>query len=293
MEHKQITSCPLCGQKEFKDVLLVKDHMITKESFQIRQCSACGFHFTNPRPSPEEIGRYYKSEEYVSHSSSKKGIINKLYNWVRKYTLRQKVKLLERVSPGKELLDVGAGTGHFLNACKQKGFHVEGLEPDKDAARFAREAFQLELKSLDSLRGIPAASKDVITMWHVLEHVYDLQADFSDLVRILKDDGVLIIAVPNPESFDARYYGEYWAAYDVPRHLYHFSEKDIAQLARIHGLVLKAVLPMKFDSFYVSMLSEKYKGGSLLRAFRIGLKSNEKAASTGGYSSQIYVLSKN
>ncbi len=269
----------------------VRDNMISKEDFKIVSCASCGFHFTDPRPSAEHIGNYYKSEEYVSHSSSSKGVINKLYNLVRNYTLKKKVKLVGSYSRGKDLLDIGAGTGHFLNACKQNGFSVEGLEPDQDAVNFAQVNFGIELKSLDELHRLPAGSKDIITMWHVLEHVYELQRDFARISEILKESGSLFVAVPNPESYDANYYKELWAAYDVPRHLYHFRKKDIESLARQHGMQLVKILPMKFDSFYVSMLSEKYKKGSLLRAFWIGWLSNLKS-STGGYSSQIYVLKK-
>lgn len=269
----------------------VKDHMITKENFTIVECVSCGFHFTNPRPCIERIGDYYKSEEYISHSSSNKGIINKLYNRVRNYTLKQKVKLVRSLAKGNELLDIGAGTGHFLNTCKQNGFSVAGLEPDQDAVRFAQTHFNIQLKPLEELHQLPAASRDVITMWHVLEHVYDLQKDFKRISEILKDSGVLVIAVPNMESLDAQHYKEFWAAYDVPRHLYHFRKEDIRLLASQYGLKLDRVLPMKFDAFYVAMLSEKYKQGSLLKAFQKGWSSNLKSAQRG-YSSQIYILRK-
>lgn len=269
--------------------------MITKEEFSLQRCSACGFLFTNPVPTAETIGAYYKSEDYVSHSSSKKGIINRLYNTVRSYTLGQKTKLLGELSSGmqgKELLDIGSGTGHFLNAGKNKGYAVLGLEPDDEARAFAKQNFALELQGLEVLHQLESESKDIITMWHVLEHVYDFDRDTKRIAEILKPGGKWLIAVPNHESFDAQYYGSYWAAYDVPRHLYHFRKKDIENLAANLNLKLEKVLPMKFDSFYVSMLSEKYKGGSLLKAFWIGLKSNLRAKKSGGYSSQIYILSK-
>lgn len=270
----------------------VKDHMISQEEFNIVSCSNCGFHFTNPIPTIDRIGNYYKSEAYISHSSSKKGLINSIYNLVRNYTLKKKVRLLKSLPGNRDLLDIGAGTGHFLNQCRQKGFNVEGLEPDQDAVRFASEKLGIQLKPLSHLYELPKESKDLITMWHVLEHVYHLQNDFKQLVDILKPKGHLIIAVPNLESYDAELYGDYWAAYDVPRHLYHFRRKDIQQLADEFGLTLKDVRPMKFDSYYVSMLSEKYKKGFLLKAFWIGLLSNLKSKGRG-YSSQIYILSKN
>lgn len=287
----RLTNCPICESSELVKYMDVKDHMITKEEFVIEQCKSCGFHFTNPRPTITTIGNYYKSENYVSHSSSRKGIINNIYNVVRNYTLRKKVQLLRNYSKGNFLLDIGAGTGHFLNHALYSGFDVQGLEPDSDAIRFAKDVFHLDIDPLSMLHDIPANSKDIITMWHVLEHVYDLQKDFKQFVNILKKNGLFIIAVPNLQSFDANYYKSYWAAYDVPRHLYHFRQEDIEALAKQHGLTLETVKPMKFDSFYVSMLSEKYKKGSLLKAFWIGLKSNMKHKK-GGYSSQIYILRK-
>lgn len=292
MEHKNIKECPICNHNQFSEFLKTKDYMITKEEFIIVKCNNCDFCFTNPIPSIDEIGRYYKSEEYVSHSSSKKGIINSIYNLVRNYTLGKKVKLIKSVSNGKQLLDVGAGTGHFLNRCSENSFVVEGLEPDEDARAFAKSSFDIKLRPLEDLNNIRENSKDIITMWHVLEHVYNLNADFSTLVKVLKSDGKLIIAVPNRNSFDAQFYKNQWAAYDLPRHLYHFTKKDISSFADKHGMRLEKVLPMKFDSFYVSMLSEKYKGGSIFKAMLVGLKSNLKAKSGGGYSSQIYILSK-
>lgn len=265
--------------------------MISKEEFKLVRCASCGFHFTNPIPAESIIGTYYQSEDYVSHSSSKKGLINRVYNLVRNHTLKRKVKLVSRVSKGIKLLDFGAGTGHFLNQAKLNGFEVLGLEPDDQARSFAKANFSIELKSTETLVDLEKESFSVITMWHVLEHVYHLQRDFKLLVDLLEKSGVLIIAVPNMSSYDAKHYAEFWAAYDVPRHLYHFRKKDIDFLARQFGMKVAEVLPMKFDSYYVSMLSEKYKGGSIFKAMWIGFLSNFKSKS-GGYSSQIYILKK-
>ncbi|MES2589856.1 MAG: class I SAM-dependent methyltransferase [Bacteroidota bacterium] len=292
MEHKNLDNCPICDSSSFEKFKDVTDNMITKEKFTIVKCSDCNFHFTNPIPSEDFIGKYYKGDAYVSHSSSKKGLINKIYNIVRSYTLNKKVALLKDLNVGNEVLDIGAGTGHFLNACKQKGFSVIGLEPDEDARKFAKDNFKVDLFPLEKLTSIEESSKDIITMWHVLEHVYHLKRDFEILTKILKPSGRIIIAVPNLESYDAQVYSELWAAYDVPRHLYHFRKKDIENLANHFGFKVEKVKPMKFDSFYVSMLSEKYKNGSIVKAFINGFKSNSKAKDFG-YSSQIYILSKN
>ena len=292
MEHiKKYDACPVCEATQLELHLDVKDGMITKEVFTIQKCTSCGFHFTNPIPSEDAIGAYYKSEDYVSHSSTNKGLVNKLYNLVRTITLGKKVSLIRSHSKGNSVLDIGSGTGHFLNACKQNGLVVQGLEPDNDARTFAKDNFDLDLEPLDNLLAIESDSKDVITMWHVLEHVYHLKRDIGQITRVLKQDGALFIAVPNMNSYDAKVYKEYWAAYDVPRHLYHFQENTIKQLFSQFDMVCVDVLPMKFDSYYVSMLSEKYKGGSIVKAFFNGWLSNMKSKSNG-YSSQIYVFKK-
>jgi len=285
----QRNECPICAGAAFEPFLKARDHSVSKENFTIVTCSGCGFHFTNPIPSESEIGKYYKSEAYVSHSSSNKGLINKLYLFVRKFTLKRKVKLIKRESKGNELLDIGSGTGHFLNVARNAGFKSLGLEPDSDARSFAKANFDVDLLPISDLFTQPDKSKDVITMWHVLEHVYELRRDLEKITSILKDDGVLIVAVPNMNSFDARYYKEFWAAYDLPIHLYHFTPNDIRNLFDQYDFNVEKILPMKLDAFYVSMLSEKYRGGNMVRAFLIGLKSNWLARNES-FSSQIYIL---
>lgn len=289
---KNYTHCPVCESSSFSNHLTLSDHMITKEVFSIVKCVSCGFHFTNPIPSEAVIGNYYKSENYISHSSSKSGLINRAYNVVRNITLKRKVNLVSRLAKGNNLLDIGSGTGHFLNASKGAGFNVMGLEPDSDAKRFAKSEFGIVLEDLSEIKNIDSNSKDVITMWHVLEHVYHLKRDLEEFVRVLHSDGVFIVAVPNMSSWDAKHYGSFWAAYDVPRHLYHFQESTIKNLFAQFNLECVEILPMKFDSFYVSMLSEKYKNGNMLSGVINGLKSN-LGAKNNGFSSQIYVFRKN
>lgn len=291
MEHIIEHTCPACGHTKATKALSVKDHFLSGELFDLLRCEQCELLYTTPRPSLEKIGDYYKSEDYVSHSSTKKGVVNRAYNIVRNYTLNQKVKLVQRLVSGKTLLDIGAGTGHFLKRAKDNGFSVLGLEPDADARRVAAEQNGVELKELDTLHTLVANQYDCVTMWHVLEHVYNLQEDVKHIGSLVKENGVWIIAVPNYTSYDAEHYGSFWAAYDVPRHLYHFSPKTIVQLIEPQGFVLEEMLPMKFDAYYVSMLSEKYKGGSLLSALKTGWKSNRRAKG-GKCSSQIYIFRK-
>lgn len=283
--------CPACGHLEHTQHLKVEDHFLSKESFELLLCNACQLVFTTPRPSLEKIGDYYKSEDYVSHSSTKKGLVNSVYNWVRNYTLNKKVKLISSLVSGRQLLDIGAGSGHFVGRAKTAGYTVLGLEPDADARKVAKELNDVDLENLDRLYELTPATYDVVTMWHVLEHVYNLSDDVKQIASLIQSNGVWVIAVPNYTSFDATYYGSYWAAYDVPRHLYHFEPNSIIPLIEKNGFTFEKMLPMKFDSYYVSMLSEKYKGGSLLNALRIGWLSNMRSKN-GKCSSQIYVFRK-
>lgn len=265
--------------------------MVSQEMFTIVRCDNCGFHFTNPIPNEENIGKYYQSEAYVSHSSTQKGFVNAVYNRVRKTTLKLKKDWVDRYAEGKSLLDIGCGTGHFSATMVKGGYNVVGLEPDPIARENAKALNNFEPLELTELYSLKDETFDAITMWHVLEHVYELNKDIKEYNRVLKKNGVLFVAVPNLDSYDAKHYKEFWAAYDVPRHLYHFRKKDITALFNKVDMELVDVLPMKFDSFYVSMLSEKYKKGSLLKAMNIGRKSNAKGKNMG-YSSQVYVLKK-
>ena len=288
---EKLKNCPVCRSENHSLFLQCKDYTVSHKIFDIVQCNDCGFKFTNPRPKPEELGKYYESEEYISHSGTKKGLIYRAYHIARNYTLSKKYKLIQENHPNS-LLDIGCGTGEFLNYCKQKGLDVVGVEPGEKARNFATSEYHLTVYQEDFLLSTNKQF-DVITMWHVLEHVPFLNERMKELHSLLRDSGTLYIAVPNCESFDAAYYKQYWAAYDVPRHLYHFTKKDISTLAQNHGFFVEKILPMRLDSFYVSMLSEKYKNGKInyLKAFMVGLRSNLKAGKDN-YSSLIYCLKK-
>jgi len=290
-----LKTCPVCSGTELNKLLSVKDHSISGELFNISMCKSCGFKFTNPIPSEESIGKYYQSENYISHSDTNKGIINKLYHLVRKQSLKSKLNLVNKNSTKKgTVLDIGCGTGYFLQACKEDGWKIEGMEPDSTARALAeKNTGQTIFQDLFSVK--EENKYDVITLWHVLEHVHKLNESIQHIHKLLKENGRLIIAVPNHLSYDSTTYGEFWAAYDVPRHLYHFSPKDMDNLLNKHKFTKTDTQPMLFDSFYVSMLSDKYKYGktNYLRAFLNGFKSNRKAAGTKNYSSIIYVFKKN
>ena len=288
-----IEKCLVCGSTSFEPFLVCKDYTVSQENFNILSCKGCGFKFTNPRPDNTVLGNYYKAESYVSHTNSKKGIVNKLYHLVRNHTLKSKIKMISSYVSRGTVLDYGCGTGMFLSAINKAGWDTFGMEPDDNARKMASEQGLNVFSDKDRVNTYVTDKKfNAITLWHVLEHVTDMPETLSFFKNKLSKEGVLIIAVPNHASYDARYYKEFWAAYDVPRHLHHFDIKSMTSLVEQAGFKLQETKPMKFDSFYVSMLSEKYKTGSvsLLRAFWIGLQSNLKAKDTHSYSSTIYVF---
>lgn len=289
-------SCPNCGSKNIFKVLSAKDYTVSGEIFGIWECKDCTLRFTQNVPAADQIGRYYQSENYISHSDTAKGFVNRLYHAVRKRTLNGKRQLIEEAT-GKikgNLLDVGAGTGAFLNTMKNAGWKVTGIEPDVTAREKAQELYKIDLKETNDLFSLPSGSFDAITLWHVLEHVHELHSYIAQLKNLLATDGKLYIAVPNYTSADAKTYGAFWAAYDVPRHLYHFSPAAMKILLNVHGLQLENIKPMWYDSVYVSLLSEKYNTGksNTIKAFFNGMLSNfETVFDKSKCSSLIYVAS--
>jgi len=236
---EKLSTCPACGEKKMTHVLDAKDYTVSKNTFGIVRCSSCDLLFTSPRPEAENAGYFYKSENYISHSNTQKGLINKLYHAVRNITLKQKTALIQSEQKGeKKLLDIGCGNGHFLHACQQAGWNITGMELDPDTA--ARAAELTQQKIYPNLSAIPVKDKfEMITLWHVLEHVYELDDYFEFFKNRINTGGKLLLALPNSKSFDAGYFKEFWAAYDVPRHIYHFNPQTIQSVARKHGFVLK------------------------------------------------------
>ena len=273
-----------------KHFLTVIDYSVSKEAFDLYYDQDLDMLITSPQPSPENLGKYYESTDYISHTDSKRSLFEKAYHFVKGIALKNKLNLVNNCSATKgNLLDIGAGTGDFLLTAKQNGWNTIGVEPSEKAKGIA---INKGIKFSDSTQELESHSFDVITMWHVLEHVPNLEIQIRELKRLVKPNGTIIIAVPNYKSYDANYYGKFWAAFDVPIHFWHFSKTAIQLIFEKENIKLEKVLPMKFDSFYVSLLSEKYKNGKMnfVKAIWIGLVSNWKAKRSSEYSSHIYVL---
>ena len=271
--------------------LKVKDHLVTCEEFTLVLDSEKEMLLTKPQPKTNILSKYYESDDYISHTDNKKGIVSFLYQTVKKRSLKNKLNLITSLKKdAKSVLDIGAGTGDFLNFVKSDTRSVFGIEPNQKARELAH---QKRIYLEENLNDIKGKSFDVITMWHVLEHIANLEETIKEVEALLNPNGILIIAVPNFNSFDAAYYKNYWAAFDVPRHLWHFSRNTMKNLFS-DKLILQETIPMIFDSFYVSLLSEKNKTGkqNLIKAFFIGLLSNISAFKSEEYSSLIYCYKK-
>ncbi len=296
-EYVTITSCPLCGKEKFLTSHTCKDYTVSQESFVLMQCKKCSFLFTQNFPSEDKIDSYYESENYISHTNTNRGLTALLYHWVRSITLNKKAKLIKRVYPHKNgvLLDYGAGTGYFAHKMQTKQWEVEAFEKSKKARTVARARLGLHIKEESAISLLAPNSIDIITLWHVLEHLEDLDGFFKLFHSLLIEQGLLIVAVPNYTSYDADHYKEKWAAYDVPRHLWHFSPTTMQKWGIKHGFVLAEHYPMHFDGFYVSILSEKNQKHflALLKGFYVGLKGFFHAlAKKERSSSMIYVFRK-
>lgn len=289
MSLEKLEYCPLCNSSNLQAVQPLKDHSTTGETFQISHCIDCDLRFTNPRPDEQSIGPYYESDHYISHNNSSQGIVAKLYHQVRKITLNQKLNLIRPLINNGPVLDYGTGTGAIVKHFNDSGVEAYGYEPSATARQAGERDHKIQYIDVFA----DDKKFDVITLWHVLEHVHKLEQTITTLKSKLNDGGHLILALPNHESKDAQTYGEFWAAWDIPIHLYHFNKTSIKVLSKQFGFDLKQILPMKFDAFYVSLLSSKYQTGKtqFLSAFLNGLRSN-LAAGKDNYSSLIYVLKK-
>jgi 2-polyprenyl-3-methyl-5-hydroxy-6-metoxy-1,4-benzoquinol methylase len=289
-----VDNCPICSNRSLEPYLSCIDNTVSHETFQLKKCKGCSFIITSPRPAPSELGKYYISEDYISHSSKAKSILDYIYKISRLFTLRWKLRIIRQNLPSiksPSLLDYGCGTGDFLKTCKENGFTIRGVEPSPIARTQAQET---TLENIAEDLSQVTRQFNVITLWHVLEHVPNLNETIASLKSHLEKNGTIFIAVPNHLSRDAKKYKNDWAAYDVPRHLWHFNRDTMKLLLANHALHIHKIIPMKLDAFYVSMLSEKHTTRknsifTLLKGFLMGMKSN-LLAKNGDYSSLIYVI---
>lgn len=289
MSLESVDHCPICNSRQLTPFVKVIDHLVSQEVFTIRKCAQCSFLLTSPRPDTVSAGKYYQSDFYIAHTGGGTTIKDVLYRTIRKRNLRKRLDLIRQYAPnGKALLDYGCGTGEFLTTCAAKGWNTFGVEPSAEARKKIPEHIAVS-PTIDSAPG----KYDAITVWHVLEHVHMLNATIEALRNRLNNSGTIFIAVPNCESYDAMKYGPHWAAFDVPRHLWHFRKQDMISLLKKHQLTVTSIQPLKADAFYISLISEGYirptaNLANMVRAFFAGLRSNLKAEQDN-YSSLIYV----
>ena len=289
---EKINQCPICKGSQFKEILHGKDHFLSDQEFIIEECLNCGFKFTNPRPDKTEIVSFYESPEYISHNAAKGTLFEALYKFVRKFALRNKYQIVKQYSTGNDLLDIGCGTGEFLNYCRKKGYKTTGIEPNDKAGKFGIEKFKLNIFNETQLDQFPLSSFDIITLWHVLEHVHNINERILKIYQLLKQEGTLVLAVPNCNSYDAKKFRKYWAAYDLPRHLFHFTNESVKLIVEKHGFKIIKIIPLKLDAFYISLLSQKYQNGkkNYFMGVMNGIKSNYYAKRHDmNYSSMIYI----
>jgi 2-polyprenyl-3-methyl-5-hydroxy-6-metoxy-1,4-benzoquinol methylase len=295
---KELKSCPVCESISFQNFITTKDYTVSRETFAVVKCDRCGFVFTNPIPDPERLGDYYLSDDYISHSKKATGLIDKIYHLARRFTLKWKLDLIRKYAgtDAKTILDYGCGTGDFLKACKDNGWVVTGVEPSEKARQLAID--QTHEKIATSLPDVKTDEFSTITLWHVLEHIEHLNTTLEQLKVKLSQNGTLLIAVPNHAAWDGTHYAQYWAGYDVPRHLWHFTQQTMRNLLTKNGLTLVDIVPMKLDAYYISLLSEKYKANGkagvrgMIIAAANGLRSNLNARKNKNYSSLIYIVRK-
>ena len=299
MEHpalETLTTCPLCGGHSRGHSTAIIDRSLTQETFLLEDCPKCGLRYTNPRPGAHELGRYYEGERYISHTNARETLLDRLYQLARKRALRSKQALIFRHQSNGRVLDVGCGTGQFLGYLMSRGYLVQGVEPSLKAREHAIANYGFPVvPTLDHIQ--TRESFQVITMWHVLEHIADLRGSLKKLYALLGKNGTLLIAVPDRESWDAEYYGRDWAGWDVPRHLTHFRRRDIAKLLDEHGFQLIETRRMLLDPYYICILSEQYRGvpmpWALLKGILLGAWSNLISLSTGRpSSSSLFVARK-
>jgi 2-polyprenyl-3-methyl-5-hydroxy-6-metoxy-1,4-benzoquinol methylase len=291
--YEKLEICPACKSSKISNHFISKDYVVSGESFALSHCDSCDLVFTNPRPLEEFIGKYYNSDNYIPHTK-KVNVLNFIYRIIRSINSGRKVGIINQLSEKGIILDVGCGTGEFLAACKKDGWDISGIEP-ADAAN----SIAMQNLGINILKKISDFEKDntfdIITFWHVLEHIYDIHDTLEAAKRVLKKGGKILIALPNIDSYDSKLFREYWAAIDVPRHLYHFNQNSFIRLAKEHNLKLIETIPLYFDAYYISLLSYQYQSNNRnwIKSLISGYKSNSYAKlNQNNFSSIVYCLKK-
>lgn len=288
-------SCPICKNGSLVHELHTTDYFLSKEEFDLLRCTSCGVIITQPFPTSDTLGSYYESDEYFSHGGNSNGVVPRIYNFIKGINIKNKYQQVTKDLETGNVLDIGCGIGDFLGYCKKEGWNVSGLEPNEHARKLVLENHQIVVDDVSEISKLADEQFDLITLFHVLEHIVEPKQMLSEMLRVLKPGGRLVVALPNHASWDAKHYEKFWAAWDVPRHLYHYNPKSILSLMNQFGLIEEMTKPMVWDAFYVSLLSEKFKGkkAPLLRAAFKGLFSNMRAYQNGNYSSLMYFFRKN
>lgn len=291
------SACPLCSSERITLYLKCTDHLVSKEKFDLFKCSACGFVFTREYPDEHSIGKYYESDDYISHDDNAKEFINRLYLLARNLMLLRKRKIIEKATGLRKgnILDIGCGTGYFAGTMKKSGWDVIGIEPNRKARDYGSKRFGIDVLSPEQISGLPGQSFDCITMWHVMEHLHDPFKYSVEITRLLKPGGIIIAALPNSSSSDAEFYGRFWAAYDCPRHLWHFNPSTFKIFWEKKGYEIINISRLPLDVFYISILSEKNKGSEIpiIKGLITGLVFAVKSAiNKNKCSSLVYFLSR-
>jgi 2-polyprenyl-3-methyl-5-hydroxy-6-metoxy-1,4-benzoquinol methylase len=270
-EHLETPDCLICNSTEKKPFYQVSNRFNQKESFDLVKCPNCNFVYLSPRPTADAIGVYYEVEEYQPHQANARNAADVLYQRVRIWNNRYKRKTIEKYKKNGNILDYGCGTGEFLLEMNVSGWKTYGYEPLTKAANIARNHGLNILKSLQNYQG----GADIITLWHVLEHIHDARGIIKTLQQIMAPEAYLIIAVPNYQSFDAKIFKQNWVAFDAPRHLYHFTPETMTLFLESMNFQIVSYKTLYFDPWYNSLLSAKIEAKN--KKFKLLIQSLSKS----------------
>ena len=266
----------------------IKDYFYSQEVFEVLPSKHEGILETFPKLSEEKLSEYYYHEKYISHQTQSKSLFDKAYQFAKRFMTKRKQKMVLKFHSSGRILDIGTGTGDFLKSFDPKRWEKYAIEPNEDLHQRLKEN---NISLLDGVDKIKNHKFDVITLWHALEHIPNLEETLQSIRESLTPNGILVIAVPNYKSFDAKFYKSFWAAWDVPRHVWHFSKQGLISLCQTFDLKFYNTISLPLDAFYISIVSEKYrKSNNIVRGFMVGLYSNVSGMFKNEYSSFVYVF---